>query len=324
MKQRFIRTLAAIIGGIAFAGLANAQTTYPDRPIRIVMPFAPGGGGDLVLRSITDKLGQRLGQPVIVDNKPGASGFIGAQIVAKSAPDGYTLLMGFDGSLATASHLIKPQFDPLNDFVAVTKLADAPLILLAHSSLKEKTITELVAASKSSAGGFSYGTAGRGTTHHMVGELLALNTGIRLTHIAYKGGGAAVSDAAAGQVPLLVTVIPTAAGFIKDGRLKPIAVTSKERSPSLPDVPTMVEQGVKDFDVMSWYGIFAPAKTPQAIVDRIQKEIALVLTDPEVKATYFRAGFVPVGNTPKEFDAQYKADYKRWAEVVKNANIQPE
>jgi tripartite-type tricarboxylate transporter receptor subunit TctC len=168
----------------------------------------------------------------------------------------------------------------------------------------------------------AYGSAGRGTTHHLVGELLALKTGVKLTHVAYKGGGQAVADAAAGQVPLLVTVIPTAAAFMKEGRLKPIGITSRERSPTLPEVPTLMEQGVRDFDVMSWYGIFAPAKTPAGIVDRLQKELAAVLADPEIRAVYARAGFQPVGNTPAEFDRQYKADYKRWAQVVKEANIQ--
>jgi len=321
MKFHSIRSLGAI-ASLALATIAAADPSYPNRPIRVVMPFAPGGGGDLVIRSLTDKLGQRLGQPVVVDNKPGASGFIGAAIVAKSPADGYTLLMGFDGSLVTATHLIKPQFDPLNDFVAVTKLADAPLVLLAHSSVKENTLAELVTATKNMPGGMAYGSAGRGTTHHLVGELLALKTGVKLTHVAYKGGGQAVADAAAGQVPLLVTVIPTAAAFMKEGRLKPIGITSRERSPTLPEVPTLMEQGVRDFDVMSWYGIFAPAKTPASIVDRLQKELAAVLADPEIRAVYARAGFQPVGNTPAEFDRQYKADYKRWAQVVKEANIQ--
>mgnify|MGYP003583324915 CR=1 FL=1 len=321
--MNFFRTLIGI-ASIAIASAAAADAAYPDKPIRIIMPFAPGGGGDLVLRSLSDKLGQRLGQAVVIDNKPGASGFIGAQMVAKAPPDGYTLLMGFDGSLVTATQLIKPPFDPMADFTPVTKLADAPLVLVAHSSVKENDIPGLIAYSKTLPGGLSYGSAGRGTTHHMVGELLALKTGMHLTHVAYKGGGQAVSDAAAGQVPLLVTVIPTAAGFIKEGRLKAIAVTSRERSPSLPNVPTMAEQGVRDFNVMSWYGIFAPARTPAPIVDRLQKEFAAVLADPEVKAIYLRAGFEPVGNKPAEFDRQYRADYKRWAEVVKEANIPAE
>lgn len=304
--------------------LCAAQGAFPSKPIRIVMPFAPGGGGDLSVRVISEKLGQRLGTTVVVDNKPGASGFIGAQGVATAPPDGHTLLMGYDGSLVIATHIIKPPFNPLTDLVPVTKLADSPLVLLAHPSVKANTIKELVELSKKEPSGLAYGSAGKGTTHHMVGELLAQKTGMKLLHVPYKGGSAAVTDAVAGQIPLVVTVLPTAVGFIKDGRLKPIAVTSRERLPQLPDVPTVSEQGVRDFDVVSWYSIFAPAKTPTAIIDKLQAAIAEVLQDPEVRDAYMKVGFVPVGNKPDQLAAQYKSDYARWAVVVKAANIQPD
>jgi len=322
MTRKLIAVVALSIGITAMP--AFGQNEFPDRPIRVIMPFAPGGGGDLVVRSVADKMAQKIGQPIVVENRPGASGFIGAQVVAKSAPDGYTLLMGFDGSLAIATQILKPTFDPLNDLVPVTKLADSPLMLLANPSVKQSSVKELVAYSRSLPGGLSYGTAGNGTTHHMVGELLALKTGMKLTHVPYKGGGQAVADAVAGQVPLLVTVLPTAIAFIREGKLKPIAITSKNRSPSIPEVPTMAEEGVPDFDVMSWYGIFAPAKTPKPIVDKLQAAFAAALADADVRAIYQKAGFIPVGNRPEVFDKQFRADYSRWGTVIKEAHIKAE
>lgn len=323
MFRNFFRiALASVIS--LHAGLGAAQEPYPSKPIRIVMPFAPGGGGDLSVRSMSDKLGKRLGATIFIENKPGASGFIGAQQVATSAPDGYNLLMGYDGSLVIASHIIKPPFNPLTDLVPVTKLADSPLVLLAHPSVKANNIKELIELSKKDPNGLSYGSAGKGTTHHMVGELLALKTGMKLNHIPYKGGSAAVTDAVAGQVSLVVTVLPTAVQFIKDGRLKAIAVTSASRMPQLPTVPTVREQGVPDFDVVSWYSIFAPAKTPAAVIDKLQAAIAEVLKEPDIRDAYEKVGFVPVGNKSQDFAAQYKADFARWAGVVKAANIQPD
>lgn len=323
MIRKLIR-LAMASAVVLQASLGVAQTPFPTKPVRIVMPFAPGGGGDLSVRSLSDKLGQRLGTSVIIDNKPGASGFIGAQLVATAAPDGQNLLMGYDGSLVIATHIIKPPFNPLEDLVPVTKLADSPLVLLAHPSVKASTIQALVALSRNDPNGLSYGSAGTGTTHHMVGELLALKTGMKLVHVPYRGGSAAVTDAVAGQIPLVVTVLPTAVQFIRDGRLKPIAVTSRERLPQLPDVPTVQEQGVADFDVVSWYSIFAPAKTPPEVILKLQTAIADVLKEQDVRDVYAKAGFVPSGISSQAFATQYKADYERWAGVVKAANIQPD
>ncbi|UYO94616.1 tripartite tricarboxylate transporter substrate binding protein [Pollutimonas sp. M17] len=306
------------------ATTALAEATFPSKPIRIIMPFSPGGGGDMVVRSVADRLGKRLGVPVIIDSRPGASGFIGAQMVAEAPADGYTLLMGFDGSLVVATNVLKPPFHPISDLAAVTKLADSPLLVLAHPSFRPSSIKELVDASETTSDGLPYGSAGRGTTHHLVGELLTLKTGAKLLHVPYKGGAAAIVDAVGGQIPLVITVLPTASAFIKDGKLRPIAVTSRERVAALPDVPTMMEEGVPDFDVMSWYGIFAPAGTPPAIVEKLQSNIAVVLEDPQVRDLYLKAGFIPSGNNPSEFAAQVQADYQRWAQVVKAVDMQPE
>jgi tripartite-type tricarboxylate transporter receptor subunit TctC len=321
--MKFPSLLAKLALGLTLAGvtaLATAQDSWPSKPVKIVVPFSPGGGGDAVVRSISEKLGERLGQPVVIENRPGASGYIGAQLVAGAAPDGYTILMGFDGSMVVAPNLIKAPFDTLNDFVPITKLNDATLILAAHSSVPAKNLQELVEYSKQQ-GGLGFGSSGAATTTHLAGELLALRSGAKLRHVPYKGGGQAVTDVAGGQIPLIYTVIPTIAGFLKDGRLKPIGVSSARRSSVLPDVPTFAEAGLAGFEVSSWYGLLAPAKTPKAIVDRIQREVHAVLQLPEIREKYLKGGFEPVGNKPEEFAQQIKADLTRWNKVVKDANI---
>jgi tripartite-type tricarboxylate transporter receptor subunit TctC len=312
--------LALVLASAVAAPLASAQDNWPTRPIKIIVPFSPGGGGDAVVRVLTDKLGERLGQPVVIENRPGASGYIGAQLVAAAAPDGYTILMGFDGSMVAAPNLIKAPFDPINDFAPITKLNDATLILAAHSSVPAKTLKELVEYSKEK-GELGFGSSGTATTTHLAGELLALRSGAKLRHVPYKGGGQAVTDVAGGQIPLIYTVIPTIAGFLKDGKLKAIAVSSAKRSSVLPDVPTMMESGVPGFEVSSWYGLLAPAKTPKPIVDRLQREVAAVLAMPEIRERYIKGGFEPVGNKPEEFAQQIKADLTRWNKVVKDANL---
>jgi tripartite-type tricarboxylate transporter receptor subunit TctC len=323
---KYSSLLARFALGLALAGaasLAAAQDTWPSKPIRIVVPFAPGGGGDAVVRVLTDKLAERLGQQVVIENRPGASGYIGAQLVAAAAPDGYTILMGFDGSLVVATNLIKPPFDTVEDFAPITKLNDATLILAAHTAVPAQTLQELVEYSKKG-DGLDFGSSGAATTPHLAGELLALRTGAKLRHVPYKGGGQAVSDAAGGQIPLIYTVLPTIAGFVKDGRLRPIAVSSAKRSAVLPEVPTMIESGVADFEVNSWYGLLAPANTPKPIIDRLQREVAAVLALPEIRDRYVKGGFEPVGNTPEEFAQQIKADIERWKGVIKEADIRLE
>lgn len=322
MKRRsFLGRLACAAMLVTAASSAMSQSNYPNRPVRIVVPFAPGGGGDAVVRAIAEPLGERLGQQVIIENRPGASGHIGAQVVKTAEPDGYTLLMGFDGSIVVAPNLIKAPFDPVADFAPITKLNDATLILAAHPSLGAKSIRELVELSKTRPGGLEFGSSGAATTTHLAGELLAQRTGMRLTHVPYKGGGQAVSDTVGGQIPLIFTVIPTVATFIKDSRLVPVAVAGASRSKVLPDVPTMIELGVPGFEVNSWYGLLAPAKTPKPIIDRLQREVAAVLALPEVRERYLKGGFEPVGNTPEQFAQQIKADLGRWSKVVKDANL---
>jgi tripartite-type tricarboxylate transporter receptor subunit TctC len=315
-----IRTIAAALA--LCAAFPAAAQDWPARPVRIVVPFSPGGVADNSARVIADKLGARLGQQVIVENRAGASGNIGTEAVAKAAPDGYTLLLGFDGTMVINPHVFaKLPFDTLRDFAPVTKLGDATLILVAHPSVPANNLPELIEYSKKQPGGVAYGTSGTGGTPHLAGELLRQRSGANLVHVPYKGGGQAIGDVVGGQIPLVYTAIATAQQYVKAGRLKAIAVSSDKRSSALPDVQTFVEGGQPGFVVASWTGIFAPAKTPRPIVERLQKEIATVLADPEVRARYATLGIEPVGNPPDRFAEQVRDDLARWEKVVKQAGI---
>jgi len=298
---------------------------WPNRQVRIVVPFAPGGIADTSTRAIVDKLGAKLGQPVVVDNRPGAGGNIGTEQVAKSPPDGYTLLLGFDGTMVVNPHTYAHlPFDTLRDFQAVTKLGDAPVIVVAHPSVPARNLRELIALAKAKPGTLSYGTAGAGTTPHLVGEMINLRAGIDLVHVPYKGGGQAISDGVGGQIPLVITAIATSQQFLKSGKLKGLGVSSAKRSPAVPDVPTFIESGLDGMVVNSWVGILAPKATPRPIVDRLQRDIAAVLADPEVRERYAVLGNEPVGNTPDEYAAQIKADLALWGPIVKRAGVKVE
>ena len=311
--------LCCALAGVA--AIAGAQE-YPNKPIRIIVPFAPGGLADTSARAVAEKLGARLGQSVVVENRAGASGNIGMQAVSQAAPDGYTLVLGFDGTVVINPHIFsKPGFDSLADFAPVTKLGDATLLLVAHPSVPAKNIRELIDMEKAKPGSLSYGTSGTGGTPHMVGELLNQRMGTKLVHVPYKGGGQAVIDVVGGQIPLVFTAVASAQQHVKSGKLNGIGVTSARRSSSLPEVPTFAEGGLTDFVVDSWVGILAPARTPKPIVDRLQRELAEVLRDPEVRSRYATLGIEPVGNTPEQFGAQIRADLVRWEKVVKQAGI---
>jgi tripartite-type tricarboxylate transporter receptor subunit TctC len=302
---------------------ASFGQPYPSKPVRIIVPFSPGGVADSSARVISERLGARLGQSVLVENRPGASGNIGTQAVATAAADGYTLLLGFDGTMVVNPHVYaKLPFDTLRDFSPVTKLGDATLILVAHPTVPAKDLREFLSVAKKQ--NFSYGTAGTGSTPHLAGELLAQRTGIGLTHVPYKGGGQAMGDVVGGQIPLVYTAIATAQQFVKSGKLKALGVSSARRSNALPEVPTFVESGLEGFVVDSWVGILAPAKTPRPIVERLRNEIGAVLGEAEIRERYASLGIEPVGNTPEQFTDQIRADLARWAPVVRQAGIRIE
>jgi tripartite-type tricarboxylate transporter receptor subunit TctC len=320
-KLRLLACAAACLLPLA----SSAQGTYPDRPIRLVVPFAPGGVTDTSGRVIAEALGKRLGQQVVVENKSGASGNIGTQAVATAAPDGYTLVLGFDGTLVINPHVFSAiPFDTLKDLAPVGKIGDADLIIVAHPAFPAKTLQELIAYSKKEANGVSYGTSGIGGTPHIAGELLNQQTGARLVHVPYKGGGQAMSDALGGQIPLVFTAVAGAQQHVKSGKLAAIAVSSGKRSSSLPDVPTFIESGVADFVVSSWVGILAPAKTPQPIVDKLNRELNAVLATPEMVEQLAKLGIAATPGTPDAFGAQIRADLAKYGRVVKTAGIKAE
>lgn len=301
---------------------AHAQE-WPAKPLRLIVPFAPGGVTDNAARVIAEPLSARLGQPVVAENRPGAGGNIGTAAVAQAEPDGYTLLLGYDGTLVINPHVYsKIPFDPLRDFAPVTKLGDATLILVAHPAAGVRSLKELIRAAK--ARPFAYGTSGTGNTTHLVAELLKQRTGTRLEHVPYKGGGQAVIDVVGGQIPLVFTAIATAQQYVHSGRLIALGVPSAKRSSALPEVPTFEESGVAPFDVSSWVGILAPARTPAAVVQKLQREIEAVLRTPFVKERYAVLGIEPVGNSSAEFTGQMRADLARWREVVGAANVRVE
>ena len=320
MRQSLVLLISILLS------TAAAAQDWPSRPLRIIVPFSPGGVADNSARVVAEPLAQRLGQQVLVENRPGASGNIGTQQVATSAPDGYTLLLGFDGTMVINPHVFaRIPFDTLKDFAPVTKLGDATLILVAHTpSVPARNLAEFIAMAKSMSRSWPYGTSGTGGTPHLAGEMLKQRTGVQLEHIPYKGGGQAVTDVVGGQIPLVFTAIATAQQYVRAGRLTGLAVPSARRSAALPDVPTFQESGLAGFDVSSWVGIFAPAATPRPVVERLHKELAVVLQSPFVKERYATLGIEPVGNAPAEFTAQVRADLARWEKVVKAANVRLE
>ena len=314
-----------LLSGIAVVNTQAQAQDFPNRAIRLVVPFAAGGVTDTSGRAVADRLSARLGHQVVVENRPGASGNIGTEQVAKSAPDGYTLVLGFDGTMVINPHVFaKMPFDPVRDFAPVTKLGDATIIVVAHPSLPVKNMTELIAYSKTKPNTLSYGTSGTGGTPHLAGEMLKQRHGLDWTHIPYKGGGQAIIDVIAGQIPLVYTAVASSQQHVKSGKLCALGVSSAKRSSSLPDVPTFVESGLADFIVDSWVGILAPAKTPRAIVDRLNKETVAALAEPAIRERYSVLGIEPVGNTPEQFAAQIRDDLARWEKVVKQAGIKLE
>ncbi len=318
-----MKRLLAFVVALALCAAAHAQ--YPDKAIRLIVPFAPGGVTDTSGRVVAEALAKRLGQPIVVENKAGASGNIGTQQVAASTPDGYTLVLGFDGTLVINPHVFANfPIDVTRDLQPIGKIGDAALILVAHPSFPPKALSELIAYSKKQPDGVSYGTSGVGGTPHIAGELLKQKTGANLTHIPYKGGGQAMTDALGGNVPLVYTAVAGAMPHLKSGRLVAIAVSSAQRVPSLPEVPTFIEAGVPGFEAGSWVAILAPARTPRAVVDKLNRELNAVLADPAIVERLSTLGIVATPGTPEQLGEQIRIDLARYGAVVKAAGIKAE
>jgi len=315
------RWIAFALATLATAALAD----YPEKPIRLIVPFAAGGVTDTSGRVVAEALSRRLGQPIVVENKAGASGNIGTAGVVNSPPDGYTLVFAFDGNIVINPNVFTNMgFDVQKDLEPVGKVGDAVLIIVAHPSFPAKTLKDLIAYSKTQPGGVPYGTSGVASTPHVGGELLNVKTGSKLTHIPYKGGGAAMTDALGGNVPLVYTAVAGALQHVKAGRLVPIAVSSTKRVASLPDVPTFIESGVPDFEVTSWVAILAPAKTPHAVVDKLNRELNAVLNDPAIVEKLATLGITATPGSPQQLADQIRTDLAKYGPVVKAAGIKAE
>ena len=322
-RNQYMTQLMLLAFGFFAIGIptGNAQT-YPSKPIRLIIPFVPAGITDTSGRYIAEQLTQKLGQSVVVENHPGASGNIGTALVAQAEPDGYTLLLAFDGTMVINPNVFsKVSFDTIKDFAPVGKIGDAILILVANNNFPGKTLSEVIAISKKEPNGLSYGTSGTGGTPHIAGELLKQRTGANLTHIPYKGGGQAIIDVLGGTIPLVYTAVAGANQYVSSGKLIAIAVSSAKRAPSMPMVPTFMESGIDNFEVSSWVGILAPAKTPKSIIEKLNKSLNEILVTPEAKERLNNMGVLATPDTPEQFGNQLKTDLARYKSIVKMANI---
>jgi len=303
---------------------ANAQQAYPARAVRLVVPSAPGGGTDITARIMAPKFSEYFGQQVVVENRAGAATMIGGEMVARSAPDGYTLLMGISTLAINAAMYKKVAYDALKDFAPIAQVVTLSNVLVTHPSLPARNVKELVAFAKSRPGQVNFASAGVGTNPHLSMELFLSLAGLKMMHVPYKGSGQGIIDVMAGHVPVMMPAVPTALAYIKNGRLRPLGVSGAKRSQAAPDIPTIAEAGIPGYEATQWFGILAPAGTPRAIVDRWHRETVRALKDPEVRDRLVADGADPVGSTPEEFAAYLRAETIKWAKVVKAIGIRPE
>jgi tripartite-type tricarboxylate transporter receptor subunit TctC len=304
------------------AGGAYSQQ-YPSKPIRIVAPFAPGGGTDFIARLIAQKLTERLGQQVIVENKPGAGGNLGAEFAVRSAPDGYTMLL-VAGSYTVNPSLYKLSFNPVNDITPIVQLSQGPFIVAVHPSVPAKTLKEFIDLAKQQADKLSYGSAGSGSITHLASELFLEMAKIKVTHVPYKGTGPALNDTIAGNVQLIFGSVATTLQYVKSGRLRNLAVTTPRRVAAAPEVPTVAEAGVPGYQVILWHGLVGPKGMPPAIAERVNREVNEALKARDMEQLLSTDGVSPAGGTPEQFQAQIRADIERWRTVVQRAGIRVE
>ena len=324
--RRRLGILGALAAALALAVPlgAAAQAAYPDKPVRFIVPYPPGGGTDVIARIVQDRFAQVLGQPIVIENRGGAAGSLGTDIAAKSAPDGYTVLFTLSSHTINPAIYPKLPFDTVKDFLPVGTVASLPQILVANTQFPANTVAELTALAKAKPGTIAFASVGNGSPGHLAGELYKLRTGTQLTHVPYRGGGPAVTDVMGGQVPLLWVSIPAAAQFVKQGRLKALAVSTLKRSAAFPDVPTMQEAGVPDFEVDSWYAMFVPAKTPRPIVDKLNAALNSVVAEPAIKEKLLQQGSEGVGGTPEQLAKVVEAELPRWQKLARDAAIKAE
>ena len=311
---------------LAAAGLAACVSTalaqvYPDRPLRLIVPYAPGGGTDLTSRLIARQLTTSINQQVIVDNRAGGASNVGCEIAARSAPDGYTLLMAGISFSINISIFQKLNYDPLKDFDPVSLVATVPLIVVVHPSVPATSIRELIALAKAKPGTLNYGSGGTGTANHIAGELFKFMTATDIVHVPYKGGGPALADIVGGQIQLLFNTMTSTVGFMNTGKLRALAVTGKERSPAVPNLPTVIEAGIPGYDVGAWFGIVVPRGTPRARVNVLNSEIVRITRLPEAREQFAAQGAEAIGSTPEAFGKHLRVEIDKWAKVAKAAKL---
>lgn len=317
----FSKLLVLIV--VLFSLPVFAQQTYPQKPITLVVPYPPGGSADILARALAPKLGERLGQAILIENRAGAGTAIGAKTVASALPDGYTLLLGTVSSNAINPAMTKVGYDPIKDFVAIAPVAAIPFVLVANPTFARNNVGELIAYAKVNPEKVSYASAGPGTSNHLAGVMLASAAQINLVHVPYKGSAPALNDVIGGHVPIMFDLMATAQPMIQAGKVKPLAVTSKGRASLLPQVPTMRESGLADYQVSAWFGIFGPAEIPVAIVNKLNLEITAVIKNPEMQKRLRELGAEPEAATPQEYERFVREEAAKWATVVKLANLAP-
>ena len=322
----FRKTCAALFAAftVAASGAASAQA-FPTKPVRFVVPFAPGGSTDTLGRALGQKLSDALGQQVVIDNRTGANGNIGMEIVAKAPPDGHTIVLGYIANVAIGPSLYqKLPFDPVKDYEAITLLATSPNVLVAHPSVQASSLKDVIALARAKPGAINYASASVASVGHLTGELLNNLAGMKMTHVAYKGSGQAVTDLLGGHIQLMFSGFSSVMPHIKSGKLRPLAQTGEKRSPALPEVPTIAESGFPKFEATAWYGVHAPAKTPKPIVNRLNAEFVKALKMPDVRDRLTALGFELVGSTPDHYASYIKSEIRKWEKVVKASGAKPE
>ncbi len=319
--MRSMLTACLITCAMSLAGIATVQAQYPTKPVRLIVPFPPGGGSDTLARILGPKLAEVLGQQVVIDNRPGAGSNIGAEVAAKTPPDGYTLLMGNVAHAINVSLYSKLNYDLVRDFTAVSLLASTPNIVVVHPSVPVKSVKELIALAKSRPGQLDVASSGAGSSAHLAGELFNSMAGTKMNHVPYKGGGPAVVALVGGQVSVGFATTPSVIQHVKSGKLRGLAVTSAQRSPSTPDLPTVSEAALKGYEAGTWYGMLVPAGTPTGVISRLHAESVKLLALPDVKQRLDATGFEPIGTTPEQFAAYIRSEIDKWTKVVRAAGI---
>ena len=317
MNKTSLTRFAVLVAGAALCSAAAARD-YPNRPIKIIVPFSPGGAVDGPTRVVAQELGKRLKQQVIIDNRPGAGATIGSGEVAKSPPDGYTLLLASQTNAISATLYPRLPFAPIDDFVGISLLGREPGVLVAHPGLPVKNLAELITYAKQRSGQLNYASSGNGSGQHLFMAMFASMADLQMTHIPYRGSGQATTDLLAGTVPLAFPGTAGMIGHIKAGKLKPLAVSGVTRSPQLPDVPTLAESGIAGYSAYVWMGLLAPKGTPAAVIERLHRELKVVMASPEVKSHFAEAGIEIMSSTPAEMDGYFREERDRWARVIKD------